>query len=205
MIDITKKYRTRDGEEVRDLRTHDEDDNYPITGEVVFADENIETLTWTKCGRFDLGRRNHVWDLVEVIEEKPVEPTPEPKKDWPQFDPTKQYKTRDGRPFRYYASDGGGEYPIHGAVEETPGHWLLRAWTLYGRRDYYGRIDSPSDLIEVKPRIKREYWLNINPEVDDVFGYTTKEQADEGSCGDRIACVSVVVDCEHGEGLGYEG
>lgn len=32
------------------------------------------------------------------------------------FEPGKEYKTRDGRKVRIYATDAGGEYPIHGAV-----------------------------------------------------------------------------------------
>lgn len=201
MIDLTKKYKTRDGHSVFSLRTHDEDDNYPITGEVHFLESHSsDTLTWTDDGRFDYGAREHKWDLVEDIKEKPVEPTPEPKKDWPQFDPTKQYVTRSGKPFRYYASDGGGSHPIHGAVQEGNGVWLAATWTAQGLINSLGPT-TDHDLVEVKPRIKREIWLNINPEVDDVFGYITKERADDDRDKGCIACVKVIIDCEHGEGL----
>ena len=34
----------------------------------------------------------------------------------------KQYKTRDGREVRVYATDGAGEFPIHGAVLNDDGN-----------------------------------------------------------------------------------
>ena len=200
MINLTKKYRTKNGYRVVGLILDETRSSYPIRGNIIDSDGDfIESNTgWTKDGVYDIFSGTGSYDLVE---EEPVEPTPEPKKDWPQFDPTKQYKTRDGRPFRYYASDGGDSYPIHGAAwNEDIRRWVPYSWTANGRI-FPGDLDSDHDLIEVKPRIKREYWLNLYEEVDDVFGYITKERADEGSCGDRIACVRVVVDCEHGEGL----
>lgn len=55
-------------------------------------------------------------------------------------------------------------------------------------------------LIEYKPRIQREVWINIYGD-----GFATacrsKESADNDASSDRIACVRVDIDCEHGEGI----
>lgn len=48
------------------------------------------------------------------------------------FEPGKEYKTRDGCRARVYAVDGGGAWPIHGAVEHAGGAWISRAWDATG-------------------------------------------------------------------------
>ena len=63
------------------------------------------------------------------------------------FEPNKTYKTMSGRRYRNYCVDGGGLYPIHGAVEFKPNEWILvrHSWEL--------RSDSLSelDLTEISP------------------------------------------------------
>ncbi len=108
----------------------------------------------------------------------------------------KQYKTRDGREVRIYAVDGSGSLPVHGAIKNTYG-WEPYQWIKDGRS--YLK-DGPEDLIEVKPRIQREVWVNVYP-WGVSHAYESKDVADEGKGGDRIACVKVVIDCEEGEGL----
>jgi hypothetical protein len=112
------------------------------------------------------------------------------------IDPKKQYRTRYGREVRIYAVDGGGHKPIHGAIREGDG-WFLTSWLYTGA----GAIDCNS-LIEMKPRIQREVWVNVYPAwlQSDVM-YQSKKAADDGAAPDRIACVKVVIDCEEGEGL----
>ena len=59
---------------------------------------------------------------------------------------------------------------------------------------------SSEDLIEVKPRIQREVWVNVY----DIgcSTYTTKEMANRCAVIDtRLACVKITIDCEEGEGL----
>jgi len=56
-----------------------------------------------------------------------------------------------------------------------------------------------NDLIEVKPRIKRTVWMNVNK--DNVYRYLNREDADCAHFDDRLACVKVEIDCEEGEGL----
>lgn len=112
----------------------------------------------------------------------------------------KKYRTDDGCFARVYATDAGETYPIHGAVFRA-GRWLVCRWTEQGKEHLGG--NGPNDLVEVKPRIKRTYWINLYP--NDVRGITheSKEEADLaiGSGTDRIACVKVEIDCEEGEGL----
>jgi hypothetical protein len=106
----------------------------------------------------------------------------------------KTYRTRDGREVRIYATDGFGDAPIHGAVKRQD-DWDCICWTKDG-----ACIFNPSwNLIEVKPRIKRTVWLNVYE--DDVHRFHTKQEAEDGSYKCRLACVTVEIDCEEGEGL----
>ena len=114
----------------------------------------------------------------------------------------KQYKTRDGREVRIYAVDGGGRFPVHGSVKFSGTAWTPNEWTETGSHlgDPEFRI-SDLDLIEVKPGIQREVWVNVcRNEVNDEW-YFSRQTADEQSLSSRIACVKVVIDCEEGEGL----
>jgi hypothetical protein len=110
----------------------------------------------------------------------------------------KQYKTRDGREVRIYAVDGRKDEEVHGAFLRK-GEWTPCSWN---KRGLWcdGGIDT-HDLIEVKPRIKREVWVNMyHNGVDDELWFT-KEVADQQALSSRIACVKLVIDCEEGEGL----
>jgi hypothetical protein len=114
------------------------------------------------------------------------------------IDKNKTYRTRDGREVRIYSVDGAGRYCVHGAVKTVDG-WEMHLWAVDGRTSH--RFESPLDIIEVKARIKREYWMNVYP---DALGWSarTKEEADHGCINTgRIACVKIVIDCEEGEGL----
>lgn len=80
------------------------------------------------------------------------------------IDPNKQYRTREGREVRIYAVDGGGDFPIHGAIHSGCG-WTSEDWTRDGK--LYLTRETDYDLIEVKPRIKRTVWL-VHTERDTV-------------------------------------
>lgn len=62
MIDMSKKYRTRDGRAVRLLCTDIASDTHPVCGVV-----DCQVMQWDKEGR----RRNNFWkspdDLIEVV------------------------------------------------------------------------------------------------------------------------------------------
>ena len=112
------------------------------------------------------------------------------------IDKSKQYRTRDGREVRIYATDGYPSLTIHGAIKLEDG-WEIVAWRSDGRLGGYRETDS--DLIEVKPRIKREVWVNVYP--NGTSSFATKQFADVNAMDHRIACVRLTIDCEEGEGL----
>lgn len=113
------------------------------------------------------------------------------------IDKNKQYRTRDGREVRIYATDGDDNMPIHGAILNKHG-WRVTSWTPDGLSEGFG-VEG-SDLIEVKSRIQREVWVNVYP--TDVTVHRDKQAADYMcSNSSRIACVCLTIDCEEGEGL----
>lgn len=64
------------------------------------------------------------------------------------IDINKKYRTRSGCEVRIYATDAGGDYPIHGAVKyKGNNYWSPRKWKDSGSEC---QADS-SDLIEVSP------------------------------------------------------
>lgn len=113
------------------------------------------------------------------------------------IDPKKTYRTRDGREVRIYAVDGREKLSVHGAILTTDG-WSIATWATDGIHNS-NRFASDYDLIEVKPRIKREVWVNVYPEY--CTPHSSKENADQVSLRFRIACVKLTIDCEEGEGL----
>lgn len=110
----------------------------------------------------------------------------------------KQYRTYDGRDVRIYSTDGGVPYHVHGAIL-FDGGWEMQTWTMKGKA--FLHEECGSDLIEVKPRIKREVWVNVYEGVDCWAMHTCKEDADRGAMRSRLACVKLTIDCEEGEGL----
>lgn len=114
------------------------------------------------------------------------------------IDKNKQYRTRDGREVRIYATDGIGSYPVHGACRGREG-WTPEKWTA-GGLFFYDGSRKDGDLVEVKPRIQREFWLNVYRDSLSTR-YDSKEHADRGATIERLACVKIIIDCEEGEGL----
>ena len=110
----------------------------------------------------------------------------------------KTYRTRDGREVRIYAIDGRGDYPIHGAIKTFSG-WEAYIWLGNGRAVFNDETERDTDLIEVKPRIRRTVWLNVFDEG--VGAFEIKCAADTFNSRKRLACVKVEIDCEEGEGL----
>lgn len=114
----------------------------------------------------------------------------------------KQYKTKCGYDVRIYATDGelGGE--IHGAMKGADEQWSSETWTKDGRYfDISLSNETDFDLIEVNPRIKREYWVNVREDGSIVSFHDLKKDADEWRDDEVRSCVKVVIDCEEGEGL----
>ncbi|CAB4124863.1 hypothetical protein UFOVP62_38 [uncultured Caudovirales phage] len=119
------------------------------------------------------------------------------------IDINKQYRTRDGREVRIYATDGGLEHCMtHGAAKNKSGYWEAASWyTAHG--GYYDcGVDHHYDLIEVRPRHKRTVWLNMYSDGNVGKLYDSKEHANGVErTARRIACIKVELDFEEGEGL----
>lgn len=113
----------------------------------------------------------------------------------------KVYRTRDGREVRIYAVDGGANgNAIHGAYKGELG-WVSDQWFPDGL--YCNGGKHRKDLIEVRPRIVREVWVNVYRHPDgDEFVEVAFNKDELDAVGDaRIACVKLVIDCAEGEGL----
>ena len=116
------------------------------------------------------------------------------------IDPFKIYRTRDGREVRIYAVDGALPYSVHGAVKHGDS-WISKDWSDNGGFLTPHCETDPLDLIEVKPRIQREVWVNVYPKQLTDIVHRDKAAADAVAEQNRIACVKLVIDCEKGEGL----
>ena len=115
------------------------------------------------------------------------------------IDKNKQYRTRNGKEVRIYAVDGDCEMPIHGAVLNEIG-WSVHSWARDGK--WCPSMTDDLDLIEVRPRIRREVWVNVYPHIDVGQFHLSKAQADmKADVEHRIACVKLTIDVEEGEGL----
>ena len=112
------------------------------------------------------------------------------------IDMLRKYRTRDGREVRIYATDGSGCRSIHGAYKNEDG-WHSTLWTKDGRLT--GPHTCHLDLIEVKPRIKRDVWANVYP--DQVHCLDNRGAANFFAHNSRLACIKITIDCEEGEGL----
>jgi hypothetical protein len=110
----------------------------------------------------------------------------------------KQYRTRDGREVRIYATDGGGDYPVHGAILGHDG-WQHFMWRATGKSYFDDFNDKPTDIAECKPRIKRTVWLAVME--DCCKCYDTEFAAQANHLMAKRAVVKVEIDCEEGEGL----
>ena len=113
----------------------------------------------------------------------------------------KQYKTRDGRAVEVLKIDVMNEhYPVVVVITEKCGGEVVLPRTSTGHV-LFDRVNKESrgDLIEVKPRIKRDLWVNVYMNTSTT--YDNKEDANKYGGINRIACVKIEIDCEHGEGL----
>jgi hypothetical protein len=114
------------------------------------------------------------------------------------IDITKKYRTRDGREVKLLMTDAGTRWTVIGAYRNADGTWWPMKWAADGS---VGSRADDRDLVEDKPRIKREVWVNVTPDSQPVLGYAKREYADHMAHSDRAACVKITIDCEHGEGL----
>lgn len=116
------------------------------------------------------------------------------------IDKNKKYRTRDGREVRIYAADGGKEgNRALGCYMSRDNGWTVGSWSAQGIWNT-NNFASDYDLIEVRPRIKREVWVNVYPNRMGVPS-ANKAYVDAHRGKDAIACVRLTIDCEEGEGL----
>jgi hypothetical protein len=100
----------------------------------------------------------------------------------------KQYKTRDGREVRIYATDGTGVFPVHGAIKHGDG-WSSFTWANNG-----SSVSSATS----KPRIKFERWYVVNRNGD----YSIwQNKPGAASAVNAFAIKHVIFEVEEGEGL----
>ena len=69
----------------------------------------------------------------------------------------KTYKTKCGYSVKIYAIYEDQHFKVHGAYFEG-GSWTQASWKLDGTHLYPNRV---LNLVEVKRRIKRTYWVNL--------------------------------------------
>lgn len=95
----------------------------------------------------------------------------------------KTHAPRNGVEWRLYATDGGGWYPLHGAVFED-GKWRVENWTADGKIGAHSESDF--DLIPRPPK-PVERWMNWYL----WRAHDTREQVDGGALANRTALVRV--------------
>ena len=108
------------------------------------------------------------------------------------YEAGKEYLTRNGRRARIYATDGGGTYPIHGAIQND-NLWYTAVWTAIGEISVGNEGPGLSDLMPPEP-VKQRGWINIYDPLSPWVAHTlslTRGGADMASKSDRIACIEV--------------
>jgi hypothetical protein len=110
----------------------------------------------------------------------------------------KTYKTKCGYEVKIYAIYENQTSGVHGAYFQH-GMWCATTWKLSG---FYLISEQKHDLnlVEVKPRIKRTFWVNLYSD-NRVGLYYSRKSADAFTLSERLACREIHIDCEEGEGL----
>ena len=122
------------------------------------------------------------------------------------IDINKQYRTRDGREVRIYATDGDGDPSTHGAIKDYY-RWSAAVWKNDGKclwsASSFGEPSQSLDLIEVPPRHKRTVWLIMwSSNYIQVMNTPEWQISTSGRSGEvPYACIKVELDFEEGEGL----
>ena len=87
------------------------------------------------------------------------------QKETSMIEPNKQYETMDGSDARVYATDGGGDTPIHGAVKTSNG-WIASVWDKEGNNPTL----SDYDLIEKwEPSFNEYCWFSNDEKSNTLF------------------------------------
>lgn len=106
----------------------------------------------------------------------------------------KKYTTRDGREVRIYAVDGRVGESVHGAVCNQTG-WSPYSWFPEG--SYYNGKVSPLDLVEKPQTVRVQGYVNVYPTGIGAL-YEHKKDANYAAGPDRVACIKIDMEVEHG-------
>ena len=109
----------------------------------------------------------------------------------------KEYRLANGAEYRLFCMDAGGDFPVLGArFVEDKNLWLQVSHQIDGKFERT-QGDNAFDLVEVKPRIKGEFWVI---HYGDKSGLMYNNKPEKPVVG-AIAITHHTYDCEEGEGL----
>ena len=116
------------------------------------------------------------------------------------LDLSKPLQTRDGREARIYASDGGGEFPVHGAVKNFE-VWRGASWTIAGK--YFDREDgrSVNDLVNVPAKMLKRR-LYVSTWGEDGYFCAINERLTKSGFAYELTALNFPIDIEIPEGFG---
>lgn len=118
----------------------------------------------------------------------------------PKIEAGKFYRMSGGGKMLVYATDGDGEYPVHGTMESDRRPYCWKASGHYEGRDFHdGASNHACDIIAPwvdEPR-RHARWFNLYP----YHGFATREDADRADdvMIKRKACK--LIEWTEGEGL----
>jgi len=108
----------------------------------------------------------------------------------------KTYRTRDGKEVKLLMLDGGGKYPVLGAVKDSDtDSWEAETWNTKGGYDAFVASNTENDLIEVAKTEKLDVWANVFMSGAGTLniggGYPTKEEARRNLTSGTFATIRV--------------
>lgn len=113
------------------------------------------------------------------------------------IDWSRPVRTRDGREVRIYDANVGQEFNIHGAINlGGSSGWEVRQWLNDGR--IVGRLDLPSDLVNVPRTVKVEAIIGVLPDGR-ITAHVGNNEATKWE--DLFAMKTLRFEVEEGEGL----
>jgi hypothetical protein len=77
-----------------------------------------------------------------------------------KFEVGKEYRTRDGRLARVYATDGGPVSPVHGAIYHNKLGWIICGWRKDGKKVLHRECDT--DIMPEKRKVWVATWWAVN-------------------------------------------
>ena len=96
------------------------------------------------------------------------------------IDITKKYKTQDGRPVRLLCTDGPA--PLFTVIGIIEGETAVKYWAPDGKF-HPNKSMSFLDLIEDKPKLRVERWVNIlQNKYGEVWIYVLPDRAEAEKC-----------------------